>query len=158
MGAAVHPRPCQGAIGYEKTAVRQARRVQRPPVQPYCSDDTGRHVGAGCARRPSISCRISANSHRGIATSASVTYRPCRTALAPILISLDRRCRSSPQRGWRLVLNLIGQGQRPKDVAQVARQSVQLKPHFVVTKAVARQPGPVDGVLAFLDPLSAVPR
>ncbi len=67
-------------------------RARRLPVQPSCSDDTGRHVGAGRGRRPSINLRISANSRRGIATSASwnVTYRPCRTTLAPILISFSR--------------------------------------------------------------------
>ena len=34
----------------------------------------------------------------GVTTSASwnVTYRPWRTTLAPILITLDRLCRSSP--------------------------------------------------------------
>ncbi len=92
MGHSVHPRPRQGAIGREKTAVRQVARARRSPVQPYRSDDIGRHVGAGCGRRPSISRRIVANSRRGIATSASwnVTYRPCRTILAPILISFSR--------------------------------------------------------------------
>ena len=38
-----------------------------PPVRPYRGDDMGRHVGAGCGRRASISRRISANSRRGIA-------------------------------------------------------------------------------------------
>ncbi len=33
MGHSVHPRPRQGAIGCEKTAVRQVARAQRPPVQ-----------------------------------------------------------------------------------------------------------------------------
>ncbi len=67
MSHSVHPRPRQGAIGCEKTAVRQVARARRPPVQPYRSDDMGRHVGAGCGRRPSISRRIAANSRRGIA-------------------------------------------------------------------------------------------
>ena len=86
------PRPCQSAIGCEKTAVRQVARARRPPVQPYRFDDIGRHVGAGFGRRPSISRRMSANSRRGIATSAiwKVTPRPCWTTLAPILISFSR--------------------------------------------------------------------
>ena len=92
MGHSVRPRPCHGAIRCVKTVVRQVRRAQRPPVQPYCSDDTGCHVGAGFGRKPSISRRISAKSLRGIATSASwnVTYRPCRTTFASILISFLR--------------------------------------------------------------------
>ena len=92
MGHSVHPRPHQGAIGYEKTAVRQVARARRPSVQPYRRDDIGRHVGAGRGRRPSTSRRIAANSRRGIATSASwnVTYRPCRTIFAPILTSFSR--------------------------------------------------------------------
>ena len=93
MGHSVLPRPCQGAIGCEKTVARQLPSVQRPPVQSNCCNDSGRHVGAGFGRRPSISRRISANSRRGIATSAiwNVTYRPCRTTLAPILISFSRK-------------------------------------------------------------------
>ena len=92
MGRSVHPRPRHGAIGCKKTAFRQVARARRRPVQPYRSDDMGRHVGAGCGRRPSISRRISANSRRVIPTSASwnVTYRPCRTTLAPVLISFSR--------------------------------------------------------------------
>ena len=88
----VRPRPRRDAIGCEKTVIRQTPRVRRPPVQAYCGDDTRRHVGAGLGRRPSISCRIAANSRRGIATSVSwnVTYRPCRTTFAPILISFSR--------------------------------------------------------------------
>ena len=35
MGHSVRPRPCHGAIRCEKTVVRQVRRAQRPPVQPY---------------------------------------------------------------------------------------------------------------------------
>ena len=93
MGRSVRPRPRRDAIGCEKTVIRQSPRVRRPPVQAYCGDDTASHVGAVFGRRPSISCRISANNRRGIAISASwnVTYRPCRTTLAPILISFSRR-------------------------------------------------------------------
>ncbi len=44
------------------------------------------------AAGPSISRRISANNRRGLAISASwnVTYRPCWTTLAPILVSFSR--------------------------------------------------------------------
>ncbi len=92
MGHSVLPRPCQGAIGCEKMVARQLPSVQRPPVQSNCCNDSGRQVGVGFGRRSSISCRISANSRRGIATSASwkVTYRPCRTTLAPIFTSFSR--------------------------------------------------------------------
>ena len=48
MSRSVHPRPRQGAIGCEKTAVRQVRRARRPPVQPRI-DEIGRHVGARLA-------------------------------------------------------------------------------------------------------------
>ena len=92
MGHSGLPRPCQSAIGCEKTAVRQVARARRPPGQPDRIDDIGRHVGAGFGRRPSISRRMSANSRRGIATPAiwKVTHRPCRTTRAPILISFSR--------------------------------------------------------------------
>ncbi len=88
----VHPSPRPRCIGCEKTVIRQTPRVRPPPVQACCGDDTRRHVGAGLGRRPSISCRIAANSRRGIATSASwnVMDRPCRATLAPILISFSR--------------------------------------------------------------------
>ncbi len=35
-------------------AIRRVARSRRPPVQPYRIDDVGRHVGAGCGRRPSL--------------------------------------------------------------------------------------------------------
>ena len=50
VGHAVHPRTAQGASA-EQTAVWRVPKVRRPPVQPYRSDDTGRHVGAGFGRR-----------------------------------------------------------------------------------------------------------
>ena len=85
------PETLPRAIRCEKTVVRQTPGARPPPVQPR-SDDTRHHVGAGFGRRPSIIRGISANSRRGIATWASwnVTYRPCRTTLAPILTSLSR--------------------------------------------------------------------
>ena len=92
VGHAVHPSPRQGTFGCEKTTVRQAPKIQRPSVQSCRSDDTRRYVEAGFGRKPSISCKISANNRRGTATSASwtVRHRPCRTKLAPILISFSR--------------------------------------------------------------------
>src|SRR5215213_10948956 len=56
-------------------------------------DPCAAHASAGGARNRAISDRISANSRRGTATSASwnVTYRPWRMTLAPILISFSRR-------------------------------------------------------------------
>ncbi len=109
LGHAAHPNPRQDEFGCAISVIRQRPSARPPPVQPR-GDDTGRHVGAGLGRRPEISCRISASNLREIATSASwnVTYRPCRTTLAPISITLDRRWRSSPQRGHRPVLGLIG--------------------------------------------------
>ena len=91
LSRAAHPSPRQGAFWCEKPVIRQTPSARPPPVQPR-SDDTRRHVGAGFGRRPSIIRRISANSRRGIATSASwnVTYRPWLTTLAPILISFPR--------------------------------------------------------------------
>ncbi len=93
MGRSVRPRPRQEAIGCEKTVIRQTPRVQRPPVQAYCGDDTASHVGAAFGRRPSISRRISANNRRGIAISASwnVTYRPCRTTLREKLVKISAK-------------------------------------------------------------------
>ena len=92
MGHSVHPRPRQDEVGCEQTAVRQVARARRPPVQPYCSDDTGYHVGAGFGRKPSIVCGISADRRRGIVTSASwnVTDRVSLTTLAAIVTSLSR--------------------------------------------------------------------
>ncbi len=50
------------------------------------------YAGAGLGRRSSIRPRIFRNSSFGTATSAnwSVTYRPWRTTLAPILTSFSR--------------------------------------------------------------------
>ena len=56
--------------------------------------DALRHAGfGGGARRSAIKPRTCANRARDTATSASwnVTYRPCRTTLAPILTSFSRR-------------------------------------------------------------------
>ncbi len=98
-----------------------------------------RHGGKGAGRKPSIRRSMLANRLLGIATSANwnLIYRPCRTTLAPILISLDRLCRSSPQRGQRPLLDLLGQGQRPQEVGHVVGQHVQLETHLVVAEAVA---------------------
>ena len=94
----MHPRPRRGAVGCEKTAVRQVGRARRPTVQPCCGDDMGCHVGAGFGRRPSIGRRFSAIDHRGIAISASwnVTYRPCRADCGLARPALPIRTRSWP--------------------------------------------------------------
>ena len=113
------------------------------------------HGGTGAGRSPSMRQRIFRNSSLGTATSASwkVTYRPWLTTLAPILITLDRLCRSSPERGQRPVLHRLRQGQRPREVAEVVSQGVKLKPDLVVAEFLARQARPPDGILAFLDML-----
>ena len=66
-----------------------SRDIGQPLIN---SDYAPCHGGAGLARSPPISRRISVNSFLGTATSASwnVTYRPWRTTLAPILTSLSR--------------------------------------------------------------------
>ncbi len=51
------------------------------------------------------------------------------------------------------MLHLVGQDQSPHKVGEVVSQGVKLEPSLVVAKLAARQPRPLDGVLAFLDPL-----
>ncbi len=51
------------------------------------------------------------------------------------------------------MLHLLRQGQRPHDVGQIVGQGVKLGPDGVVAELAARQSGPFDGVLAFLDVL-----
>lgn len=56
-------------------------------------------------------------------------------------------------RGQRPMFDFFRQRQRPHEVSEVVRQGMKLKPDLVVAELAARQPGPLDGVLAFLDPL-----
>ena len=51
------------------------------------------------------------------------------------------------------MLDLFGQGQRTQEVAEIEGEGVQLDTHGVVTENMAGQTRPVNGVLAFLDPL-----
>jgi hypothetical protein len=51
------------------------------------------------------------------------------------------------------MLHILGQGQRPHEVGEIIRQGVKLEPGLVVAELAARQPGPLDDVLAFFDPL-----
>jgi len=60
---------------------------------------------------------------------------------------------SVAQRGYRPLLDLIGQRQAAQEAGQVIGQGAKLKPNRVGGKAVARQASPGDRVLALLDPL-----
>ncbi len=51
------------------------------------------------------------------------------------------------------MLNLLRQGQRPHEVGEIVGQGVKLEPNPVVAELAARQPRPLDRVLAFLDEL-----
>ena len=63
-----------------------------PSCRFHLSIDFSAYAGTGFRRRSSIRLRIFRNSSLGTATSANwnVTYRPCRTTFAPILISFSR--------------------------------------------------------------------
>ena len=58
-----------------------------------------------------------------------------------------------PQRRQRPLLHGIGQRQGAHEVAEVIGQCMQLEPDGIVVELAAGQAGPLDGVLAFLDPL-----
>ncbi len=58
-----------------------------------------------------------------------------------------------PQRGQRPVLDLLRQRQCPQEVAEIISERMELKPDRIVAEAVAREAGPVDRILAFLDVL-----
>ncbi len=51
------------------------------------------------------------------------------------------------------MLHRLGQGERVQEVAEVIGERVQLVANSIVAEALAREPAPVDGVLAFVDPL-----
>src|SRR6516162_3668227 len=57
------------------------------------------------------------------------------------------------QAGQRPRLRRLWHRQRPHEVAEVVGQRMELETHCVSGEAPARQPGPFDRVLAFLDPL-----
>ena len=103
----MRPSPRRDAFGCEKPVIPQTPRARRPPVQAYCCDDTASHVSAAFGHRPSINRRISANNCRRIASSASwkVTYRPCRTTLAPILTNFSRSVVSHQRSVWAREVN-----------------------------------------------------
>jgi hypothetical protein len=54
--------------------------------------------------------------------------------------------------GQRPAIDAPGQHQPPPQVTEVVREHAQLQPDFVRPKAVARQPRPMRGLLALLDP------
>jgi len=58
-----------------------------------------------------------------------------------------------PQRGQRPVLDLLRQRQCSQEVAKIISERMELKPDRIVAEAVAREAGPVDRILAFLDVL-----
>ena len=100
-------------------------RIFRHPDRPSCrfhlAVDLPAYAGTGLRRRSSIRLRIFRNSFLGTATSANwnVKYRPWRMTFAPILTTLDRLCRSSPQRGQRPILHRLGQGERAQEVGEI---------------------------------------
>ncbi len=51
------------------------------------------------------------------------------------------------------MLHLLRQSQHPHEVGEIVSQGVKLEPDLVVAEIAARQPGPFDRVLAFLDAL-----
>ena len=53
----------------------------------------------------------------------------------------------------RPVLEPPGQGEPPQEIAQVVRQDEEKEPHLVAHEPVTGKACPVQGVLAFLDPL-----
>ena len=53
----------------------------------------------------------------------------------------------------RPAFDFCGQGKASQKVAQIVRQNKQPQPHLIGDKMLARQPRPVQGVLALLDPL-----
>ncbi len=57
------------------------------------------------------------------------------------------------QAGQRPVLDRLGRRQRAQDVAEVVGQRVKLEPDGVGGERPARQPRPVDRILALFDPL-----
>ena len=77
----------------------------------------------------------------------SVIDLPCHTIPARIFYQLVAQRRQRP------LLHLVGHRQSAQEVGEVLGQRVQLQPHGVGGEAVARQPCPVDRVLALFDPL-----
>ena len=67
---------------------------------------------------------------------------------------LDQLDLHAPQRP---VLDRLGQTQPAKEVPKVVRQDEQRQTHPVGHEPMARQPSPVEGVLALLDPLLGCP-
>ncbi len=57
------------------------------------------------------------------------------------------------QSGQRSVLNVFRQRQRPHEIAEAISERMELKPDGIVAEAMAGEPRPVYGVLAFLDVL-----
>ncbi len=55
--------------------------------------------------------------------------------------------------GLRPLLRSLRQSQCPHEVGQIIGQGMKLEPDGVVAELAARQLGPLDGVLAFLDVL-----
>jgi len=58
-----------------------------------------------------------------------------------------------PQRRQRPVPHRPRQHRLPQKITQIVGQHEQVQPHLVVHKVMARQPRPLDRVLALLDPL-----
>jgi hypothetical protein len=65
----------------------------------------------------------------------------------PYLDQLELQARQRPVR------HRLGQVDAAQEGGQIIGQCVQLQPHLVVAEPFARQPGPAEGVIAFLDML-----
>jgi len=57
----------------------------------------------------------------------------------------------------RPILDCLGQGQPAQEVPQVVGQNEKLEPNLIGIKPVAGKPGPVQGILALLNPLPRRP-
>ena len=55
--------------------------------------------------------------------------------------------------GQRPVDHCLGRIEAAQECGQVVGQRMQLQPHLIIAKPLARQPCPVEGILAFLDVL-----
>ena len=93
------------------------------------------------------------NNRRGSDTSDNwkINRRECRTRRPPILISLTCTLRSDQ------CLTALGRHSRRRQVPKVVRQNEQRQTHPVGHEPMARQPSPVQGVLALFDPLLGCP-
>jgi hypothetical protein len=82
-----------GSFGFRKAIFPYFPPSRRTSLVTFSSPSiSSAYAGTGLRRRSLINPRIFWNKVRGTATSANwkVTYRPCRTTLAPIFTSFSR--------------------------------------------------------------------